>query len=239
MIDVANITVRYGGALALSEVSLRIEAGDRFAVLGRNGAGKTTLLRTLAGVLATSSGRVTIAGVDVRPPPSAIARRGLRYVPESLNVFGDMTVRDNLLAAVTRKPARLRRDRVAWALDTFPILQPLVSRRADRLSGGERQSLAVAAAMMTEPSILLLDEPSLGLSPKTARALVESIGQASDGTEMTVILAEQNAILAASLCPKGCWLETGRVAAAGSIGDITTALRREAEMFDGRSKNEQ
>ena len=164
MIDVANITVRYGGALALSEVSLRIEAGDRFAVLGRNGAGKTTLLRTLAGVLATSSGRVTIAGVDVRPPPSAIARRGLRYVPESLNVFGDMTVRDNLLAAVTRKPARLRRDRVAWALDTFPILQPLVSRRADRLSGGERQSLAVAAAMMTEPSILLLDEPSLGLS---------------------------------------------------------------------------
>jgi|ERR1700722_18184908 branched-chain amino acid transport system ATP-binding protein len=238
MIDVAGITVRYSGALALSEVSLQVARGDRFAVLGRNGAGKTTLLRTMAGILSASSGRLTIAGVDVRPPPSAVARRGLRYVPESLNVFGDMTVRDNLLAAVTRTPARSRRERVTWALETFPILQPLVSRRADRLSGGERQSLAVAAALMTEPSVLLLDEPSLGLSPKMARSLMESIASAA-GTEMTVVLAEQNAILAASLCPKGCWLETGRVAAAGSMGEITGALRKEAEMFDGRSTNEQ
>lgn len=239
MIDVSDVTVRYGGALALRGVSLQIEAGDRFAVLGRNGAGKTTLLRTLAGILAASAGQVTVAGVDVRPPPSAVARRGLRYVPESLNVFGDMSVRDNLLAAVTRVPARSRRGRVAWALDTFPILQPLVSRRADRLSGGERQSLAVAAALMTEPTVLLLDEPTLGLSPKMARALMDSIARASAGSEMTVVLAEQNAILAASLCPKGCWLETGRLAAAGSMGDITSALRREAEMFDGRSTNDQ
>ena len=110
MIDVANITVRYNGALALSAVSLRIDAGDHFAVLGRNGAGKTTLLRALAGVLAPSAGSVTIAGVDVKPPPSSVARRGLRYVPESWNVFGDMTVRDNLQAAVTRTPRRARRD---------------------------------------------------------------------------------------------------------------------------------
>ena len=179
MIDIDDITVRYSGALALRDVSLQIKAGDRFAVLGRNGAGKTTLLRTMAGVLAASSGRLAIEGADVRPPPSAVARRGLRYVPESGNVFGDMTVRDNLLAAVSRIPAGLRRDRVSWALGTFPILQPLVTRRADRLSGGERQSLAVATAMMTRPRVLLLDEPSLGLSPKMAGSLMTSIAAAS------------------------------------------------------------
>jgi branched-chain amino acid transport system ATP-binding protein len=238
MIDVANITVRYNGALALSDVSLRIDAGDHFAVLGRNGAGKTTLLRALAGVLAPSAGSVTIAGVDVKPPPSSVARRGLRYVPESWNVFGDMTVRDNLQAAVTRTPRRARRARVAWALETFPILQPLVSRRADRLSGGERQSLAVAAGLMTAPRVLLLDEPSLGLSPKMARSLMQSISLAAADTEMAVVLAEQNAILAASLCRKGCWLETGRIAAVGSMDDITGALRREAEVFDGQSRDE-
>jgi branched-chain amino acid transport system ATP-binding protein len=239
MIDIDSITVRYGGALALREVSLRIEDGDRFAVLGRNGAGKTTLLRTLAGVLAASSGRLAVDGADVRPPPNVAARRGLRYVPESGNVFGDMTVRENLLASVSRIPARLRRERVAWALGTFPILQPLTARRADRLSGGERQSLAVAAAMMAQPRVLLLDEPSLGLSPKMARSLMESIATACAGSAMTVVLAEQNAVLAASLCPRGCWLETGQVAATGSMGDITKALRAEAEMFDGRSTHEQ
>lgn len=229
---VDGVTVRYSGALALSNVSLEVFAGDRLAVLGRNGAGKTTLLRTFAGVLAPAAGRVTLWESEVHPPPSVVARRGVRYVPESGNVFGDMTVKDNLEAALSRTHRKERRERIEWALSVFPILQPLLFRKAVNLSGGERQSLAVAAALVTKPRILLLDEPSLGLSPKLSTALMSSIAEAARASDLTVLLAEQNVTLASSLCNKGCWLEMGRIVAAGSIDEITARLRADVGVLE-------
>lgn len=227
MLEVEEITVRYNGALAVSGVSLKVERGQAFALLGRNGAVKTTILRSIAGVLILNSGSIRMDGHRIRPPSSRVARAGVRFVPESDNVFGDMTVIENLEASVVRVDRRRRRQRVDWALETFPLLQPLRTRRADRLSGGERQSLAVACALASAPKLLLLDEPSLGLSPKMATSLMTSIAAVCKEFSMTAILAEQNILLAGLLCKTGCWLETGTVSVVGDLQSIAESVKAE------------
>jgi branched-chain amino acid transport system ATP-binding protein len=140
-------------------------------------------------------------------------------------VFPDLSVRANIEAALVAVTRSNRRGRFGWVLDNFPILAPLLDRRADRLSGGERQSLAVAAALVTRPELLLLDEPSLGLSPKMSTQIIATLKQVAAEWDMTVILAEQNLALAAQLCDVGLWLETGSVQFRGTLAQLGEHLR--------------
>jgi branched-chain amino acid transport system ATP-binding protein len=222
---VDGLRVEYSGAIALDSLTFQIEEPRRFAVLGRNGAGKTTLLRAMAGAVSPSRGQVVWRDRKVSRPPSAMARRGMRYCPESGNVFPDMSVRANIEAALVAVARSVRRQRFAWAVDNFPILAPLLDRRADRLSGGERQSLAVAAALVTRPELLLLDEPSLGLSPKMSRQIIATLRDVAAEWDMTVILAEQNLALATQLCDVGLWLDTGSVRFSGTLVRLAEHLR--------------
>jgi branched-chain amino acid transport system ATP-binding protein len=218
-----GLVVKYGGALALDGVTIDFPAGRLSAVVGRNGAGKSTLLMALAGVLRPSAGSVRhggpAAGAEAgrKKPPSR------RVVPESGNVFADLTVLDNLRSGVPMVRPRIAQERVEWALAEFPILARLADRKAGDLSGGERQSLAVARAALSFPSVLLVDEPSLGLAPKAAADLVRALGALSKRSNMTIVVAEQNWRVASSAAFL-VHLEVGRVRAAGPPATITPRL---------------
>jgi branched-chain amino acid transport system ATP-binding protein len=211
-LDVAGLSVHYGRALALHDVSFTVPTGSAIAVLGHNGAGKSSLMRALGGLLSPSKGTVTW---DQRRLPKLAFRaaRGLRLVPEGGNVFSELSVEDNLRAGMLGLPRAERQDRVEWILSEFALLERLRRQQAGRLSGGQRQSLAVARAIIARPRLLLLDEPTLGLSPKAAGALFETLARLTADLHMTVLLAEQNVGLALEVCDGGWWLDAGELVA--------------------------
>jgi branched-chain amino acid transport system ATP-binding protein len=211
-----HLTVRYGGALALSDISIEFPDGEMTAVVGRNGAGKSTLLGALAGITKVAAGSIEWPGGEIRTGRSGIGLiRGCRIVPESRNVFADLSVQDNLRSGLPTARRRARDEAVRWALKEFPILDRLSSRRAGDLSGGERQTLAVARAALAMPQILLVDEPTLGLSPRLATELVGALKRLTESVGMTVILAEQNWQVA-SRARFVVHLDTGTVRESGS-----------------------
>lgn len=232
MICVDDLTVHYGGAVALQGVSFTAEPGGVTALVGRNGAGKTTLLRTLAGTVAHRSGTITINGDVIRARPGEVARSGIRFVPESRNVFGDLSVQDNLLSGTLSLRPTAGKAAMASVLDQFTILRPLLERKARFLSGGERQSLAVARALVSGPSVLLLDEPSLGLSAKWARELLRLVARIASQRDLTVLIAEQNTVLVSEITPKLIALETGRVQAIGRPDEVAV-LAGLTRLLDG------
>lgn len=210
-LNATGLYVYYGRAMALADVSLTAPAGRATAVLGYNGAGKTSLLRAIGGLLAPAKGTVCW---DHDPIPGQAFRAAggwLRLVPESGNVFAELTVEDNLRAGVLGLGRAERDERVEWILTEFPVLRPLLRRRGAQLSGGQRQSLAVARAVIARPRLLLLDEPTLGLSPKAGAGLLATIGRLTGELAMTVLLAEQNVSLAMEVCDTGWWLDAGRI----------------------------
>jgi ABC-type branched-subunit amino acid transport system ATPase component len=207
----SGLHVYYGRALALADVSLRAPVGQATAVLGYNGAGKTSLLRAIGGLLTPAKGSVCW---DTEPIPSAAFRAAngwLRLVPESGNVFAELTVADNLRSGLLGLGRAGRDERMEWILTEFPVLVRLLPRRAGQLSGGQRQSLAVARAVIARPRLLLLDEPTLGLSPRAGADLLATIGRLTSQLSMTVLLAEQNVGLAMDVCDSGWWLDAGRI----------------------------
>jgi branched-chain amino acid transport system ATP-binding protein len=197
---------------ALDGVSLGVGDGEAVALLGANGAGKSTLLRAVIGLVSPSSGAIRLDDTDIAAlRPERRAREGIGYVPEGRRVFPGMTVRDNLLVACREDPASL----LATVHALFPVLEERQKQLAWSLSGGQQQMLAIGRALMTRPRLLLLDEPSLGLSPKLAAELFLRIGEiAARGT--SVILAEQNVAGALRICRRGYVLRLGRVVAEGS-----------------------
>ena len=219
-----GVVVKYGGALALDGVTATFQAGELSAVVGRNGAGKSTLLMALAGELHPTSGAVLCgSGDDV-----GASRRNCRVVPESGNVFADLTVFDNLRSGVPMMRRRESQQRIDWALAEFPVLARLVRRKAGDLSGGERQALAVARAALAFPPVLLVDELSLGLAPKTATDLVRALKDLSHRNKMTIIVAEQNWQVAASAAFL-VYLELGRVRESGPPEQVTPRLIADRE----------
>lgn len=215
-LTITDLTVRYGPVTALDSVSMTVTAGAVTAILGANGAGKTTLLRTISGLLKPVSGRIELAGVDiVGVAPDRMSRKGLAHVPEGRGVIAELTVDENLrLGAMGRN-----RSHDAVTLDRiYDMFPPLTGRRtssAHTLSGGERQMLVIGRALMATPSVLLLDEPSLGLAPKVAAQIFETLRGLVDSESMTVVLVEQNARSALSIAEHAVVLDLGKVAVEG------------------------
>jgi branched-chain amino acid transport system ATP-binding protein len=212
MLELADVVAEYGPVRALDGVSLSVDERSITAVLGANGAGKTTLLRTISGLLRASRGSVRLDGVDVtRRAPEELVRRGLAHVPEGRGTIVELTVEENLqLGGLWQRDRRWLRDGVASMFELFPLLAARRRMRADTLSGGERQMLAIARALMSRPRLLLLDEPSLGLAPRTAAGIVATLRTLRDESGLTVLLVEQNAGTALSVADHAIVLNLGR-----------------------------
>ena len=222
---VEGLTVRYGDAPAVDSVSLSVAAGEVVALLGPNGAGKSSLLRAIMGLTAAQAGTVVIDGRDAtRLRVEARARAGLGYVPEGRRVFPGMTVRDNLRAGA-RGSARAEHAQLERVLALLPALAEKAGDRAWTLSGGQQQMLAIGRALMTDPRVLLLDEPCLGLAPALVDAVMGHIATiAADG--MAVLIAEQNAAAALSIARRGMLLRGGQVQRSGAADTLCHELLR-------------
>jgi len=224
-----DIVAGYGGAPVLQGVSVLAAAGTITAVLGANGAGKTTLLRTIGGVVRPTKGRVLLDGVNLaRRHPEDVARAGVAHVPEGQGVITELTVEENLrLGALVQSSAR-RAAALADAYQRFPVLADRRRRAAGTLSGGERQILVIARALMAAPRVLLLDEPSLGLAPKIVAQVMDLVRRLRDETGLTVLLVEQNARSALDIADKGIVLNLGNVVAEADASVLAAdeALRR-------------
>jgi branched-chain amino acid transport system ATP-binding protein len=216
MLAVDGLTVRYGAVSALRGVSLRVDDGELVALVGPNGAGKTTLLNTIAGLLRPAAGTVTLNRAKVTgAEPATLVRAGLALVPERRRIFRDLTVGENLqLAGATVRPGERRR-RVEDARQRFTVLDARWNTAAGYLSGGEAQQLAIARAMISDPSHILLDEPTLGLAPVMVDAVFDLLVELREQGR-TVLVVEQNALRALEIADRGYVLRTGQVAAEGS-----------------------
>lgn len=228
MLSMEDVHLGYGRTTVVHGVTLDVPANSVVAVLGHNGAGKSTLLRGAVGLLRPSHGRVLIDGADVtRSTPHERVGRGVAYVPQGQQSFGDLTAWENLLVV-----ADGRRDggrRIDEALDLFPALRGLLRRRAGLLSGGQRQQLAIARALVTGPRLLVLDEPTEGLQPSVVIEIEQSIVQLSRSGAMAVLLVEQHVGFAVEACDRYSVLQSGVVKAvgdggAGSLTGVRTAL---------------
>ena len=218
MLNIQDLHTRYGSFLALKNLSLTVQKGEIVTLLGANGAGKTTLLKTISGLLKPYAGSLMFEGRRIDSlPPNEIVRLGIAHCPEGRKLFPDMTVRKNLqLGAFTRLKDKQGVDQsIKEVLELFPILRERARQAAGTLSGGEQQMLSMGRALMTNPKLFLLDEPSLGLAPLVVRALFQTI-RAINEKGMTIFLVEQNASLALQVAHQGYVIENGRIVLADS-----------------------
>ena len=213
LLKLGNIETAYGPIVAIRGISLEVPAGKIVTVLGANGAGKTTVLKTISGVMNPRKGTVVLDGREIQgAEPDRVVRLGIAHVPEGREIFPYLSVRENLTMG-----AYLRRDRDGVAADLervcayFPVLKERSAQPAGQLSGGEQQMLAIARALMARPRLLLLDEPSLGLSPLLVREIFTIIERVNREQGVTILLVEQNAHAALALADYGYVLEVGRV----------------------------
>jgi len=226
---VEDLVAGYGGVPVLEAVSLAAQPGTITAVLGANGAGKTTLLRTISGLVRPRQGRILIDGSDLaRRHPEDITRAGVAHVPEGQGVVTELTIEENLRLGglVRRGPARAAA--LADAYQRFPLLADRKRRQAGTLSGGERQILVIARALMAAPRVLLLDEPSLGLAPRMVTQVMDLVRRLRDDAGLTVLLVEQNARSALAIADRGLVLNVGKVVASDTAATLSAddALRR-------------
>jgi branched-chain amino acid transport system ATP-binding protein len=216
-----RLNVYYGNLRALHDVSFHVNRGEIVSLIGANGAGKSTILKAVTGILRPRSGRILLDGANLADlPQHRIVRMGVSLVPEGRGIFANMTVRENLeMGAFTRTSREEIKHSVGEVFTLFPRLKERGSQSAGTLSGGEQQMLAIGRAMVARPAVLLLDEPSMGLSPLLVRDiffLIREINQA--GT--TILLVEQNAFMALSVAHRAYVLETGAIVLSGKASDL-------------------
>ena len=223
MLELVGVTAGYGRSMVLHDVSLTVASGGGTALMGHNGAGKTTLLRVAVGLIGVRSGKVLLDGEDVtKLRPNARVRRGLGYVPQGQLCFPQMTTLENLQLVTTN------RTEIDEALDTFPALTPLLSRRAGLLSGGQRQQLAIARTLLTKPRMLILDEPTEGIQPNVVEDIEQVISDLTRRGDLSVLLVEQHVGFALRATSDYFVLESGRVTASGVGGTDAIESVREA-----------
>ena len=226
LLEIRDLSVRYGGISALEHVDLEVAAGEIVTLIGANGAGKTTLLRAVSRLVEPTTGSIRFDGTDLltRRTPQAVAL-GIGHSPEGRRILARQSVRDNLVLGAWTRPNKTGKDKSEIETDIdaqftrFPRLAERKNQPAGTLSGGEQQMLAIARALMSRPRLLLLDEPSLGLAPKLVReifAIVAELGAAG----VTILLVEQNATLALQTADRGYVLEAGQMTVSGPAGDL-------------------
>ena len=221
MLNVDRLCAHYGAAPALYDVSLRVAGGELVCIVGPNGAGKSTLINTLAGMHRASSGAMTLHDVELtRMPAHRYCAQGIALVPEGRRLFTEMTVRENLeLGSLLPAARAARQASLQRVCELFPALRANLHRHAGLLSGGQQQMVAIGRALMAQPRLLLLDEPSLGLAPMIVSELFAAIQRINaDGT--AVLLVEQNVALALAIAARAYVLEEGRVVAEGASADL-------------------
>jgi branched-chain amino acid transport system ATP-binding protein len=221
ILQVEALKVHYGGIAAVRQVDLRVQPGEVLALLGANGAGKSSTLRAIVGLVG-HDGTVEWDGADVsRWRPHRIALRGVVLVPEGRKVFDPLTVEENLLlGAYGQKSGSLRRDTLSTVVDMFPVLGERSQQKAGLLSGGEQQMLAFGRALMSQPRIILMDEPSLGLAPVVVERVMESVAQIAS-TGIGVLMVEQNARMALKVATRGAVLERGAIKTEGTAAELS------------------
>ncbi len=236
MLELTGVETFYGKIKALHGVSMRVEEGQLVCILGANGAGKTTILRTISGVAEPEHGVIRFQGRDIaRMDPEAVVRLGIAHVPEGRRIFPELTVHENLLmgAFIVRDRARLRRG-LAEQYERFPALAARRGQLGGTLSGGEQQMLALARALLQQPKLLLLDEPSMGLSPRLVGEVFETIkGLHRDG--VTCLLVEQNVNRALEIADFGYVLTSGKIFLSGTPAELR-ADEKVREQYLGEGK---
>ena len=221
LLEIKNMRVLYQKAEALRGVSLSVAEGEIITLVGANGAGKSTILKTISGLVKPSYGEIWFNDKRIdRMTPQEIVSRGISLVPEGRQVFRDMSVLHNLrMGAYLRKGSRVSKD-LERVYELFPVLGERRNQQGGSLSGGEQQMLAIARALMAQPKLLLLDEPSLGLSPVMTATIAKIITEIKEHEEVSIILVEQNARVALRLASRGYVLENGIIVLEGEAGEL-------------------
>lgn len=234
LLSTSDVWSGYGDITILTGVELKVDAGECVAVLGRNGVGKTTLVRTLSGALPCSKGVIRFDGWDMTAMPAhERARKGIAYVPQGRQIFSQLTVGENMLVgayAAGFEPARVKR-LSEELLTYFPTLRPRLKALGGSLSGGQQQLLALARALMTQPKILLLDEPSEGIQPSLLDDIAEALKQCLSGANLAVLLVEQNLDFARTLATRGYLMESGSIRRGVTIDGAGDDRELERELF--------
>jgi branched-chain amino acid transport system ATP-binding protein len=217
VLEIDELSVAYGGLHALSSVSLRVAAGQFVTIVGPNGAGKTTLFKAVSGTVAVAAGAIRFDGRDLLAvPPAARPHLGIAHVPEGRQPFASMTVMENLEMGAYRVRRSAYRRQLERVFALFPVLFERRDQAAGTLSGGEQQMLAIGRGIASSPRLLLLDEPSMGLSPLVADAIFERVAELHREDGLTILMVEQRVAEAVQSCDFGYVLETGRVVLAGT-----------------------
>ena len=221
MLQIKNLSVSYGAIEAVKNISLTVNDGEIVSLIGANGAGKTTTLHTITGLTPAVSGEVLFNGVDLlKTPNNKIVTFGMAHIPEGRHVFTRMSVQENLeMGAFSLKDRSYMADDLAMVFDMFPRLKERRNQKAGTLSGGEQQMLAMGRALMSHPNTILMDEPSMGLSPKLVKEIFAIIRKLHD-QGITVLLVEQNANMALSIADRAYVLETGRITMEGDAKEL-------------------
>ena len=221
MLHIENLQVYYGAIIAIKGISFEVEQGEIIALIGANGAGKTTILHTISGLVPAKSGSITFNGTELtKTPAHKIVSMGMAHVPEGRRIFQELTVYENLmLGAFTRKDKAEIENTLEEVFKRFPRLEERRTQIAGTLSGGEQQMLAMGRALMSHPSIILMDEPSMGLSPLYVSEIFDII-QSVNESGTTVLLVEQNAKKALSVANRAYVLETGKIVLSGDAHEL-------------------
>jgi len=221
LLDVADLSVRYGGVSAVHGISLAVGPGEAVGIIGANGAGKTSTLRAILGLVPRTARRITFDGHDLlRTPAHRIVRHGIGYVPEGRHVFSPLSVQKNLLlGAYTRRWDQQARASLAEVCSIFPVLGEMQARQAGALSGGQQQMLAIGRALMSRPRMLVLDEPSMGLSPILVSSILEVLLRLRD-QGLSILLVEQNATLTFEATQRCLVMENGHAVLTGTAAEL-------------------
>ena len=218
LLDDSGVSAGYAGEDVIHDVSFHVETGEAITIIGSNGAGKSTLFRAIVSMLTTTTGSTTFDGNDITSVPThKVSRLGLAYVPAERHLFPRMTVHENLLLGAF--PSKPDPEREAFIFEVFPRLSERRKQDAGTMSGGEQQMLAVARALMSQPKVLMLDEPTTGLAPRLAREAYEALARLRDAG-LTLVVAEQQVPLALELASRGYVLENGRIELAGTSEEL-------------------
>jgi branched-chain amino acid transport system ATP-binding protein len=222
LIRISDVSVNYGPIVALDAINLDLPKGEIISIVGANGAGKSTLLRTIAGLERPAAGTIMFNGRDITAErPDRIVRAGICLVPEGRRIFPDLTVKENLeVGGHTLKGRRLKAELFDMVCTTFPRLEERLGQHAGTLSGGEQQMLALGRALMGNPELLLLDEPSMGLSPIMTKEIFRLIRAINTERAISIMLVEQNAHMALDCSVRGYVLETGRIILEGASAEL-------------------